>query len=699
MWMPGQMPGHAETLKSIGLEFDPAELSDPTRFPLNAIVSLGGCTASFVSPDGLLVTNHHCVTGALQHNSTPESNLLENGYLAKDHSEERWAGPGSRVYVTTSFADVTDKVYAGTDKIEDDKARYEKIAQNRKELVNQCESAKENVSCRVASFFEGAQYYQIEQLEIKDVRLVYAPHAGVGVYGGEIDNWRWPRHTGDFSFLRAYVSKDGKSAEFSKDNVPFKPSSHLKVAQKPLAPDDFVMVAGYPGRTSRLKTADEVRSAAEWSYPRSIARFEEYLKVLEELAKDPELAIKTASFRRGLNNALTNYKGMRDGLVKGGLADQKGAEEAELKKWIDSDEARKKKYGEVLNKIATLNEEDRKNRDSDAASGEIMWASTLLDRAFMVLDMAEERAKPDAERKAGFQERDWPQLKRSLQGSSHRYSRKVDRAMFELVLQRAAKLPEDKRPEALKVIVGEKVDDAAITKALDKLYAKTDLEKNDKVEKLLDTATSKKLKRNRDPWIKLALALKPIADASEERGKKWSGAMATLRPLYIEALRAFKGGDIAPDANSTLRITYGTVRGYQPEGKDEPYYPFTKITEMVAKHTGEDPFIIPGPVQKAIEAKKFGPYVDETMGEVPIDFLADLDITGGNSGSPTLNARGELVGLAFDGNYEAMASDWIFMPKITRSIHVDARYMLWIMDAVDGADHLVKEMGVTPAVD
>ncbi|MEM9151421.1 MAG: S46 family peptidase [Cyanobacteria bacterium P01_F01_bin.3] len=230
MWMPGQMTEHTETLDKLGVEFDPKALLDPTSFPLGAVVSLGGCSASFVSDEGLIVTNHHCVQGPLQYNSTPEDNLIKNGFLAKTKGEEKWAGPSSRVFVTKSFKDVTAQILPGLEDITDPTERYAELEKRVKALDEACEERSEQTRCRIASYFEGAQYFEIESLEIKDVRLVYAPDAGIGVFGGEIDNWRWPRHTGDYSFLRAYVAPDGSSAEHSADNVPYKPPHHLKVS-------------------------------------------------------------------------------------------------------------------------------------------------------------------------------------------------------------------------------------------------------------------------------------------------------------------------------------------------------------------------------------------------------------------------------------------------------------------------------------
>lgn len=701
MWMPGQLSEHADTLRSLGLEYDPEALTDPTAFPLGAVVSLGGCSASFVSDEGLIVTNHHCVGGHLQYNSTPEANLLEDGYLAKTRAEEKWGGPTARVYVTKAFTDVTDKVLGGTTEITDPKARYAEIENRIKGLRASCEEGKADTRCRIASYFEGAQFFQIEQLQIRDVRLVYAPHAGIGVYGGEIDNWRWPRHTGDWSFLRAYVGKDGKPADYSPDNVPFKPPHRLQVAKGPLAEGDFVMVAGYPGRTYRHKTADEVRDAATWGYPRRIALFEQTLAVLAKVtAGRKDLEIKAASRSRGLNNYLTNYRGMREGLVKGGLADQKTQLEADLKAWIAADPTRQKEFGGVLEEMERIRAEARKTRDRDAALGEILRGSSLLGQAFGIIAMADERPKADADRRGGYQERDWPRREQSSRRMQKNYDPALDRALFEMYLGRAAALPEDQRPkEALKAVTGsESPDAAAIAKAMDGFYKKTKLGDEEARVKLLKTATPKSVARSRDPFIKLALALRPARDELNDRSEKQEGALAALRPRYMAALRAHATSPLAPDANGTLRITYGTVRGYKPTPEAESYVPFTTMTQLVGKHTGEEPFNAPAAQLAAAKKGDYGPYADAVVGDLPVNFLSDLDITGGNSGSATLNSKGELVGLVFDGNYEAMASDWIFMPDITRSIHVDVRYMLWTMDAVDGADHLIQEMGVQPSV-
>jgi hypothetical protein len=697
MWPPGQMTQHVVTLRELGMKLDPQALTDPMAFPLGAVVSLGGCSASFVSPDGLIITNHHCATGALQFNSTPEQDLLHGGYLAKSRADEKSNGPAARVYVTQAFHDVTKEVRAGLEIIVDPKKRYDTIEQRQKELIAKCEKDRPELRCNVVSFFDGDMFMLIEQLEIRDVRLVYSPAEGIGNFGGEIDNWRWPRHTGDFTFFRAYVGADGKPADFAADNVPYKPKYHLEVASRPLGPRDLVFVTGYPGRTSRLKTAAEVAEAVDWFYPRRIKLCEDYMALLERIGKDDkDLEIKGRALWRGLANALTNTKGQVEGLTKGGLKDKKTREEQALRAW--GAEHPDMAVGAALDQLAAAYTTYRQHRDEEAATQEAVGMSAMLSAADTIVHMALERPKPDAERDPAFQERNHKRMLQGTKQAQQTYARQLDLAKLRLALLRAAALPQADRPKLLSLIVpkGEPTAEA-IGNALDALYAKTKLEDADTRVKLLSSATIDELKKSDDPFIKLALVLRPTLQAYDDNGKAYQGETLLNRVRFVTALRAKAGGVLAPDANGTLRITYGTVRGYKPKPDAKEYFPFTRLREMVAKATGKDPFDAPERIVEAAKKGPFAPYVDPELGEVPVDFLSDLDITGGNSGSPTLNAQGELVGLVFDGNYESMASDWQFMPEITRAIHVDIRYVLWIMDAVDHAHDLMKEMGVKPS--
>ncbi len=696
------MGAHADQLKKLGLAIDPELLASPTSPVLGAVVSLGGCSASFVSPEGLVVTNHHCATSALQYSSTPAANLLKDGYVARTRADEKWNGPQARVYVTQTLSDVTEKILAGASAQKDELLRYRLVERHAKDAVAACEKDRPGIRCSVASFYEGATYMLVEQLEIRDVRLVYAPPSGVGNFGGEIDNWRWPRHTGDVSMFRAYVGKDGKPADHAQDNVPYHPPNHLKLAEKGLEEGDLVLVAGYPGRTYSLKTGAEVDEAIGWGYPRRQKLCEEYLARLAEVSKtDKDLAIKATPLVRRYGNALTNIKGQLEGLVTGGLARKRSEEEAQLAGFIDADPVRKGKYGDVLASIRGAVAENARTREADTQLRSEILTPKLLGAAVDIVRMARERRKPDPDRHPDYQERNASRLEQAQSALDKTYARALDEALLTLALERSARSGVAERSPALPIVVGEntKVNETSIASAVRSLYAQTRLEDGKLRLALLKNGKYGEIVRTHDPLLALAVRLVPLLEAAEAREHRLAGKMLLLKTRYIEALRAHAGREIAPDANSTLRITYGTVKGYAKTPDAKPYRPFTLLNEVLAKNTGKEPFDVPERLIMAARSRRVGPYVDPRLGDVPVDFLADLHITGGNSGSATLNARGELTGLVFDGNYEAMASDWLFLPSITRSIHVDLRYVLWLLDVVDGGDHLIKEMGGTPKVE
>jgi hypothetical protein len=704
MWMPMQMtlPGHVETFKKMGVKMDASVLADPLAAPLNAIVSLGGCSASFVSPDGLIVTNHHCVQGALQQNSTPASNLVENGFLAKTRADELPAGPQQRVYVAQAFKDVTKDMRDGLDAIKDPIKRKDEVEKRLKQLTAACEKGRPELRCDLKSYFGGGLYLQIENLEIKDVRLVYVPARSVGNYGGEIDNWAWPRHTGDFSFFRAYVGKDGKPAEFSKDNVPFKPKHFLKVSSEGVKPGDFVMVTGYPGRTSRTQTALEATHDVEWYYPYLINFYKERYAVLEPLVKDGgPTAIKATVQKQGVQNGLEKFSGVLAGLTKNpALMAQKRALDAKIKAWAaqPGHEAQKA----AIDKLEALELEKQRTARVDFDRGVAFRGSRLLANALSFTRWAEERTKKDADRKPGVQARDLPHALAGQKSFDRAYDRTIDRANFRLALTRALQLDEKDRPwlaTLLGVKASTKIDAALIDKTLDAWYAASKLEDEKVRVGLLEKATTRQLKASKDPFVKAAQRVWPLVKAEEQKDDAWDGNYLLVAPVYVEGMKQVLGGQLAPDANSTLRITYGTVKSFKPGSAAEADWPFTTAKQILAKNTGKEPFDAPAKLLAAIKAKNYGPYAVPALGgEVPVDFLSDLDITGGNSGSATLNDKGELVGLAFDGTTEGLASDVVFDGKTTRVIHADVRYMLWNMDLLDGADHLLVEMGIKPSL-
>lgn len=701
MWMPEQMAVHEATLKSLGLQLDPSLLTKTDTGPLSAIVSLGGCTGSFVSPDGLIVTNHHCVTSYLAFASSKEKDLQLAGITAKDRAAEVWAGPNARVFVTNAIKDVTSDVRAGIDKIKDDVLRLREVEKHIKALVAACEKDRPEVRCSVASFFGGGQYRLIEQLEMRDVRLVYVPPDGVGDFGGEVDNWRWPRHGGDFSFLRVYVGKDGKPAAHGETNVPYKPKNHLSFASSPLRAGDLVWVTGYPAVTNRFRVAAAVEEAVTWGMPKRVESFSAFLPVLDGFAaQSPELKIKTSTMIQGLNNYLTKTKGIIEAFGKGGRIEDRKKAESALLAFIDSDPARKQAFGGVVESINAQVAEMRKLREHDAALNELFFVARLLGQAMSIVRLAEEREKPDAERHPDYQERNYRRFSDSTATFQKTYAPEVEKALFLLSIERAAKLNATDWPKLPPGLLG-KVTKEEREKKIASLYDTTKLSDVELRKKLIMTAKTADLKKLKDPLLDFALAMRPLQKEMQKREETMTGALLLLAPKYAEAARTFAKssgkGDLAPDANGTLRLTFGTVRGYKPRQDAPLYTPFTTLAELVKKHTGKEPFNAPQAELDAFRNNKKGPYLFSDVGDVPVDFLSDLDITGGNSGSPTLNAKGEVCGLAFDGNYEGVASDLMFMPEVTRTIHVDSRYMLWYLDAVAGNAELLKELKQTPA--
>ncbi|MEI9952463.1 MAG: S46 family peptidase [Pseudomonadota bacterium] len=695
MWLPAQMPAQAAELSKLGLAIDPALLSDPKSSLLSAIVNLSGCSASFVSKDGLVVTNHHCATGALQHNSSASENLLVTGTLAKTRADERSSGPSSRLRVLSKMTEVTERVRPVLDKVADALARELEFERLEKDIVRSCESQRPGVRCGLVSMYAGLRYFSIETLELRDIRLVYAPAESIGNFGGEVDNWRWPRHDGDVAFFRAYVGKDGMPADYSVENVPYQPPSFLKLASAPLAEGDLVFVAGYPGRTSLLASAAEMRQTERILYPEQLAMFDAYLALIADISKgDPELAIKATGRRRGFDNYRTKHLGELEGMKRARLLDKKIAADRALQAFIDSDAARSAAYGSAIHDLELAFDEQQRTREADTALQSEFLMPRLLFAASRSVRMAAERQKPDAQRDPDFQERNVTKLRDEQKSLAASYYPKLDRALLKLALQRDRARDPKHRTPALALIAGKEPSDNAIDAAIAKLYEKTHLGEEKARLELFDHGRFGALAQHPDPIVRLAAQLYPALRAAEDRSKRFAGQLRLLKPRYLAALLAFKGGAVAPDANSTLRIAYGTVKRAPADAPGANIGAFTSLSQMVAKNTGKEPFNAPQRLLEAAKTAARSPYVDQTLGDVPVDFLSDLHITNGNSGSATLNARGELVGLAFDGTYESVASDWAYEPS-TRTVHVDLRFILYLLRDVDHAQSLLNELGVS----
>ena len=693
MWVPQQLPEIAGPLKKAGLKLSPQQISDLTGDPMGAVVALGGCTASFVSPNGLVVTNHHCAYGAIQLNSTAENNLIKNGFNAPTTGDEVSAGPNARVFVLDEITDVTKDAKAAIATAGDDAlARTKALEAFEKKLIADCE-AEAGFRCRLYSFSGGNTYRLFKNLEIKDVRLAYAPPGSVGKFGGDIDNWMWPRHTGDFAFYRAYVGKDGKPAAFSKDNVPYQPKHWLKFADQPLGAGDFVMVAGYPGSTNRYALAAEFDNTAQWTYPTIARHYKNQIAMVEAAGKqNADIQVKYAATMAGWNNTSKNYDGQLEGFKRIDAAGQKQREEAAVLGWLKGQGAKGQPALDAHAKLLGLLEQSKATRDRDLTLA-LFNNTAMLGSATQLYRLSIEREKPNAERESGYQERDLPAIEGGLKQLERRYVAAMDRQLQEYWLNEYIKLPADQRVAAVDAWLGGN-DAAAVKRALDRL-AGTKLGSTEERLKWF-AADRKAFEASNDPAIQYAVAVMPTLLKLEQERKTRAGENLAARPVYLQALADYKksqGEFVYPDANLSLRITFGNVMGYAPKDGVE-YTPFTTLEGVVAKETGQDPFDSPKALLDAVAAKRYGGLEDKRIGSVPVNYLSDLDITGGNSGSPVLDAHGKLVGLAFDGNWESVSSNWVFDPKMTRMIAVDGRYLRWIMQEVYPAPQLLKEMNV-----
>ncbi|KAF1721017.1 S46 family peptidase [Pseudoxanthomonas wuyuanensis] len=693
MWVPQQLPEISGPLKKAGLKLPAKQLANLTGDPMGAVVALGGCTASFVSPNGLVVTNHHCAYGAIQLNSTADKNLIKQGFNAPALADEVSAGPNARVFVLDDIREVTAEARAAIAAAGDDAlARTRALEAFEKRLIAECE-AEAGYRCRLFSFSGGNAYRLFRNLEIKDVRLAYAPPGSVGKFGGDIDNWMWPRHTGDFAFYRAYVGKDGKPAAYSEDNVPYRPKHWLKFADQPLGAGDFVMVAGYPGSTNRYALAAEFDNTAGWTYPTIGQHYKNLIALVGEAGrKNPDIQVKYASTMAGWNNTSKNYDGQLEGFKRIDAAGQKRAEEAAVLAWLRGQGDKGAAALSAHAQLISLLEQSKATRDRDIVLAQFHNTATVGSAA-QLYRLSIEREKPNAERESGYQERDLPAIEGGLKQLERRYVPAMDRQLQEYWLKEYLKLPAGQRVAAVDKWLGGN-DARAIKRALDRLAA-TKLGSTEERLKWL-TADRAAFESSKDPAIQYAVAVMPTLLQLEQERKTRAGENLAARPVYLQALADYKkskGEFVYPDANLSLRITFGNVTGYEPKD-GMAYTPFTTLEGVVAKETGDDPFDSPQALLDAVKAKRYGGLEDKRLGTVPVNFLSDLDITGGNSGSPVLDARGRLVGLAFDGNWESVSSNWVFDPKMTRMIAVDGRYLRWIMQEVYPAPQLLKEMNL-----
>ncbi|MDM1062027.1 S46 family peptidase [Empedobacter falsenii] len=658
----------------------------------DAIVQFGGgCTAEMVSGQGLVLTNHHCGYGAIAELSAPEHDYLKDGFWAKDKAAE--LKPKSlKVRFFVRMDDVSKRILGVVNdkmsELDREKAINQEIAKIEKE---NSENGKYVVSVR--SFFQGNEYYYFVYQDYEDVRLVGTPPSSIGKYGGDTDNWEWPRHTGDFSMFRVYGDKDGNPAAYSTNNVPLQPKHHLPVSLKGYQPNDFAMILGYPGRTNRWMPAQGVAQNVEYAYPAWVEASKVTMDQMKKyMEQNQKVNIDYASKYAGVANYWKNRDGMIEALKLHGTVAKKTKEEEKFNKWAQKG-ANKAEYGDVVSNLnnyyAKTNLDARHNNYINI----LLRYSTLASAPYSIGKALENYAAAnDAKR---------DEMRPKIQNAINAYYEKMYLPLEKDLLAAQLNLYASKANEAgLAAYVADlaKQNNKNFTAYVNDAVERSFFADQKQVENFLISPDVEVLKK--DPLYVLSNAL-------VERASKQTDEQANLNDVYsknfrllVKGLRESKIGNILyPDANSTLRLTYGSIQNL-PKSTNPKRQPdvasnyFTTLEGTVAKHiAGDEEFENPQRLLDLAKAKDYGQYGDKD-GYLHVNFLSNNDITGGNSGSPVMNGKGELIGIAFDGNIEAMAGDVIFDPKLQRTISVDIRYVLWVVDKFAGAKHIVDEMTI-----
>jgi len=684
-----------DKLKTMGLTLTPDDIFTPDGKGLyRGIANLSGGTASFVSPQGLLVTNHHVAFGALQRSSTLGQNYMRDGFYAPTLQDEIPA-IGYFAEVTTAVEDVTDKIIAGVHDNMDDLERYEVIDAATKKIIQEAEEGRD-VHCRVASMFGGSQYILYTSIRIRDIRIVYAPPEAIGNYGGDIDNWMWPRHVGDFSFMRAYVAPDGGTAEFDSANVPYHPEVYFPISGAGVKEGDFTMMMGFPGKTDRYASSYEIDYLVNTLYPARLDNYDAIWEILETAAKaDPETAIRLAGTMSGVGNYMKKSHGQMVGFRRSHILKKKRENERQLKALIAGDPKLQKEFGTLFPDLEALLAGERQYWQRDLYLGWMRYVCDYFSLAGTIYRRAVEREKPDMERDHGYQDRDEQFRRKRMADAQINLVPAVDKKLFIHFLDKILALPESQKVETFEKLFPPtegKTRHEMVVAFADRVYAETAIGNKDDRLAMLDM-DREELEALHDPFIDLAKALEPEMESMRERSRTFDGGMNRLNPKLFQLYAIWKKGNLYPDANGTMRFNYGKVEGYSPA--DAVTYDYmTTMTGVLEKETGKDPFIVPERLKEVYATGDFGPYIDAHSHDIPVNFVTTNSGTNGSSGSPVFNGKGELIGLDFDTVYEGTVADYIYVPAFCRAVIVDAKYMLYIIDKVYGLSTLYNELTI-----
>lgn len=676
-------------MTELGLKLSGEDIYSLNKASLkDAIVIFGpGCTAEIVSSQGLILTNHHCGYGIIQSHSTVEHDYLRDGFWAMSKSEEL-PNPNLAVTFLVRIEDVTDKVLADVRQGMSETERTTAVNDARKRIEQKAAEGND-YRTQVGSFYGGNHFYLLVYERYNDVRLVGAPPSSIGKFGSDSDNWEWPRHTGDFSVFRVYSGPDGKPAPYSEANIPLKPKHHLPVSIKEIREGDFAMILGYPGRTSRYFTSYEISEQLQIVHPVRIkVRGIKQDVWMNYMKSDPKINIQYSAKYFGSSNYWKYSIGQKGGLERLNIKDRKVLIEDQFNKWVTESSDRKEKYGEALNLIRSAVEGRAEYFNALSYASECLQGCELFSMnqgvagLISALQSADKQKTDDAV----------AQIKNNADRFYKNYNAATDAKSMKAMLKLYREdVPSRFHPDFYSNVIDKKFK-GDTDKFVDNIFARSVFASEEKLNLFLAKPSLKTIEK--DPLYLAATSFYKTAAEVSKSTYEYENDIMKGRRIWIAALMEMAPEKIRyPDANSTMRLTYGSVRNYDPrDGVTYKYY--TTLEGVKEKYSpGDYEFDLPEQLLDLYKKKEYGRY-GSSEGYMPVCFLTTNDITGGNSGSPVINGNGELIGLAFDGNWESMSGDIAYEPELQRTIAVDIRYVLWVMDIYAGAKHLVDEMTV-----
>lgn len=678
-------------LQKIGLKISPQELYNPSGTSLiDAIVRVGGCTGSFVSDDGLIVTNHHCAFGFVQAISNTRQNYIKEGFLARERKNEVPA-KGLVCKITQSYEDVSAKVLSGTENVADPAQRLKIIQANLKKITEFENSNHPGLQCEISEMFTGRTYVLFRYQLLSDVRLVYVPARSIGEYGGELDNWVWPRHSGDFAFLRAYVSPDGKSTTYHENNVPYKPKKFLKINPRGVRENDFVFVLGYPGRTFRHQPAAFYQYHEQYVLKYISDLYDWQIATMENMGKhNDSLQIRYAGRIKSLANVTKNYKGKLQGFRRVGLTEKKQRDEQELQQFIMTHDELKNQYAQVIPRINELYAGILESANRNLWFGQIYQICPTVSFASLLATVKKQYLALKEEERSEYINKTLPRIRAALSRFESAYDEPFESAAFGKMIADAEHFNADnhiKFASTFAINAGKLKPEQAYAAML----KKSKLTRFSELEKWYEKSPEKLFNLS-DPLVNLIESLNSEVMADDELKQQRDAELNQLMAKYVDMKSVWKSRQFVPDANGTLRFTYGYIKGYSPN--DAEYHsPFTTLKGVIEKEDGAEYELLES-IKALYRQRDFGMFAHPDLNDLPVNILYNLDTTGGNSGSPVLNANGELIGVNFDRAYTATINDYAWNESYSRSVAVDIRYVLWVLQKVAGANHLIQELGI-----